>query len=346
MRLIQLDDRTEIERLHQESLAPRVKAKLKDVWVDRSLIKLFYRHPKLRSYVSKLKGYSVEDFLVMSVKDMRSLVKSVDTDMPAVDFSKTNRSVGHEEKAFKLLNSRLRMCFDYEWFSRKAKWNLGMLAEKLNKHLKFCPYCNAETVYAFTIKEGKARVLKSAFDHYFPRARYPFLGLSLYNLIPACTRCNSSLKRNQYTDLVSMAHPYGEGQSDPMSDEDMHRNMKFNLIFNDAKCLSYCGAENIDSIILSERVRGAFDRGLKWEKLFLISDCYTKIYRNDAAVAYRRATAYPQSYVCAKVEELKRAGLPVAGLEEFLYGASLDEEEINSHRFGKLIWDIVETYRK
>ncbi len=346
MRLIQLDDRPEIERIHQESLAPRVRDKLNDVWTDRSLTKLFCRHPKLRSYVNTLNGYSVEDFLVMSVKDMRRLVKSVDTDLPKVDFSKINRCANNEEKAFRLLNSRLRMCFDYAWFSRNARWNLGMLAERLNKRLKFCPYCNAETIYAFTIKGGKAKVLKSAFDHYFPRSRYPFLGLSLYNLIPACTRCNSSLKRDHYEDLVSMAHPYGEEQSDPAADEDMHHKMKFNLVFNDARCLSYCGDENIDSIILSERVKGTFDRGLKWEKLFKISECYTKIYRNDAAVAYRRATAYPQSYVCAKVEELKRAGLPVAGLEEFLYGASLDEDEINSHRFGKLIWDIVETYRK
>ena len=189
-------------------------------------------------------------------------------------------------------------------------------------------------------------MLKSAFDHYFPRARYPFLGLSLYNLIPACTRCNSSLKGDHYEDLVSMAHPYGAGQSDSEADEDMHSKMKFNLIFNDAKCLSYCGSENIDSIIFSERVIGTFDRGLKWEKLFHISECYSKIYRADAAVAYRRATAYPKSYFCSKVEELRSAGLPVVGLENFLYGASLDEEEINSHRFGKLVCDIVDTYRK
>ena len=342
MRLIQLDCRAEIERVHKTVLVPRVKVKLKDMWGRYSPS----RHKNVRNYVSKLRECTVENLLVMSVSDMRSLVATVDTFLPATDFSKKRRGIGDEEAEFRQLNLELRKCFDYEWFSRSKEWNLGMLAEKLNKHLKFCPYCNAETIYAFTIREGKARVLKSAFDHYFPRARYPFLGLSLYNLIPACTRCNSSLKRDQYEDLVSMAHPYGEGQVDSMVDEDMHRKMKFNLIFNDAKCLSHCGAEDIDSIVLSERDMGAFDRGLKWEKLFKISECYTSIYRNDAAIAYRRATAYPKSYFCSKAEELRSAGLPVVGLDEFLYGASLDEDEVNSHRFGKLVCDIVETYRQ
>lgn len=342
MRLIRLDDRTEIELLHKATLAPRVRAMLNGALAKYSVSS----HQKVRDYVSTLRECSVDDFLVMSVSDMRSLVADVDRYLPAVDFYKKKYRKGSEGAEFKELNSELCKCFAYEWFSRNTKWNLGMLAERLNKHLKFCPYCNAETIYAFTIKDGKARVLKSAFDHYFPRARYPFLGLSLYNLIPACTRCNSSLKRDHHEDLVSMAHPYGSGQSDSATDEDMHGKMKFNLIFNDAKCLSYCGSENIDSIILSERIRGTFDRGLKWEKLFHISECYTKIYRTDAAVAYRRASAYPKSYFCSKVEELRSAGLPVMGLEEFLYGASLDDEEINSHRFGKLVCDIVETYRK
>ena len=343
MRLVRLDDRAEIERLHKAALVPLVEVKLKDVLAKYSLS----RHQKVRDYVNKLRKYSPDDFLVMSVTDMRSLVATVDGFYKATDFGKKHHEKGSEGAELKEINSELKKCFDYERFSRNTKgWSLFTLAERLNKQLKFCPYCNAETIYAFTIKGGKAKVLKSAFDHYFPRARYPFLGLSLYNLIPACTRCNSSLKRDHYEDLVSMAHPYGEGQSDPAADEDMHHKMKFNMVFNDARCLSYCGAENIDSIILSERVKGTFDRGLKWEKLFKISECYTKIYRNDAAVAYRRATAYPKSYFCSKVEELRSAGLPVIGLDELLYGASLDEDEINSNRFGKLVCDIVETYRK
>lgn len=343
MRLIKLDGRAEIERKHKEALVLLVEVRFKDILAKYSIS----RHQEVRDYVSKLREFSVEDLLVMPVVDMRSLVVTVDNYLPATDFSKKRHRVGAEEAEFRQLNSELKKCFDYERFSRNTKgWNLFKLAERLNKNLKFCPYCNGETVYAFTIKGGKAKVLKSAFDHYFPRARYPFLGLSLYNLIPACTRCNSSLKRDHYEGLVSMAHPYGEGQSEPAADEDMHRKMKFNLIFNDARFLSYCGAENIDSIILSERVKGTFVRGLKWEKLFKISECYTKIYRNDAAVAYRRATAYPRSYFCSKVEELRSAGLPVIGLDQFLYGASLDADEINSHRFGKLVCDIVETYRK
>ena len=345
MRLIRLEDRAEIERLHKAVLAPRIKSRLDGVLAGYASS----RHQNVCDYVSKLREYSVDDFLVMSVNDMRNLVSAVDSYMPAVPFYRTRCRSGSDEAEFRKLNADLKTCFDYEWFSKKTKdkeWDLWKLAERLNKHLKFCPYCNAETIYAITIKDGKTRLIKSAFDHYFPRGRYPFLGLSLYNLIPACTRCNSGLKGDQYVGLVSMAHPYALEHPDTMTDEDMHHKMKFNLIFNDAKCLSYCGSENIGRIIYSERVKGTFDRGLKWEALFHIGACYTNIYRDDAAVAFRRATAYPQSYLNSKEDELRSAGLPVIGLEEFLYGAPLDQDEINKHRFGKLICDIVETYRK
>lgn len=63
--------------------------------------------------------------------------------------------------------------------------NLGKVwGEKIG--VKICPYCNRS--YIFTLKHGGTR---SQYDHFFPKSLYPYLALSMYNLIPCCPVCNS-----------------------------------------------------------------------------------------------------------------------------------------------------------
>ena len=52
--------------------------------------------------------------------------------------------------------------------------------------VKICPYCNRS--YIFTLKNGGTR---PQYDHFFPKSLYPYLALSMYNLIPCCPVCNS-----------------------------------------------------------------------------------------------------------------------------------------------------------
>lgn len=341
MRLIRLEKKVEIERLHASALSSRVSPRLENVLLRFASSS----YKSVREYVKVLSQYRAEDFLVMPVDDMRKLVRSVDKFLPKSAFYKKRKNFVGDEKEFKEINAGICKCFDYEHFLRMGgPWNAGSLAKHINKQLKFCPYCNAETVYAFEVQKSGVKLIKSAFDHFFPRARYPFFGLSLYNLIPACTRCNSALKHDLSADLTEVAHPYATEDAK----EDMHDGMRFHIIFNDTKSLSYCDEDYIEQIVLAERKKGAFPKGVAWDNVFKIGDCYTAIYRGDAAEAFRRATEYPKSYCEAKAKELKAAGFTTvgAGLETMLYGASLDKNDINRHRFGKMICDIVETYRK
>lgn len=48
-----------------------------------------------------------------------------------------------------------------------------------------CPYCNRS--YIFTSSKSGTR---PQYDHYFPKSKYPYLALSMYNLIPCCSICN------------------------------------------------------------------------------------------------------------------------------------------------------------
>ena len=107
---------------------------------------------------------------------------------------------GRRPKTFK---EKLLAAFGYN----NARHNvLIQLANYLN--IKTCPYCNLH--YTLTIRDIKAQdkqvlMAKMQFDHFFDKATYPFLSMSLYNLIPSCPICNQGKSQSQ---LSLEFHPY------------------------------------------------------------------------------------------------------------------------------------------
>ena len=84
-------------------------------------------------------------------------------------------------------------------------WGAYALAQDLK--VKVCPYCNRQ--YTFTVNKKKnLGGTRPEFDHFFDKARYPYLSLSFYNLIPSCHICNSNLKGTKEFSLVKNIHPY------------------------------------------------------------------------------------------------------------------------------------------
>ena len=59
---------------------------------------------------------------------------------------------------------------------------------------KVCPYCNMNYVVPIYGIKGKAR---ADLDHFYAKHIYPYLSMSIYNLVPACKVCNSSFKRGK-----------------------------------------------------------------------------------------------------------------------------------------------------
>ncbi len=51
-----------------------------------------------------------------------------------------------------------------------------------------CPFCGINDVL------GEYHSKREAYDHYLPKAFYPFNSINFYNLVPACHHCNSSYK--------------------------------------------------------------------------------------------------------------------------------------------------------
>lgn len=83
------------------------------------------------------------------------------------------------------------------------------LSRMLN--IKVCPYCNHNfTLYIDILGKTKKKGLFQ-FDHFYDKSDYPYLSMSLYNLIPSCSLCNHQ-KRTTLLDL--RYNPYFKGISD------------------------------------------------------------------------------------------------------------------------------------
>lgn len=103
-----------------------------------------------------------------------------------------------EDEQKKKVKQLLREIFRYDSFSKRKV--VAEIQEKLN--ISVCPYCNRNYITVIS-KSG----IRAPFDHYFPKSRYPYLALSLYNLIPCCFQCNN-MKNNLDTVKEAILYPY------------------------------------------------------------------------------------------------------------------------------------------
>ena len=70
------------------------------------------------------------------------------------------------------------------------------ISDLFKKHLDIhtCYYCNIDFINIFKTRNKKL-LTGYTLDHIANKAKYPYLALSLYNLIPVCYICNSKLKK-------------------------------------------------------------------------------------------------------------------------------------------------------
>ncbi|MEH7751959.1 hypothetical protein V7457_12480 [Bacillus toyonensis] len=92
---------------------------------------------------------------------------------------------------------------EYIYFYDSPKWNAYEFQKELG--ITICPYCNSQFIFIYESDSGRTRAV---LDHFFDKGTYPFLAISIYNLVPCCKVCNSDFKGRENVTLKTHYSPY------------------------------------------------------------------------------------------------------------------------------------------
>ncbi len=124
------------------------------------------------------------------------------------------------------INKILENTFSYDSEISNNKGRAYQLTHEQGAYT--CTYCNRS--YTFTVvrndsenvffpgfrkNNDKNRVARPHLDHWFDKASNPLLSLNIYNLIPSCPICNSSVKGSEHFSLNTHIHPYLYDKEEP-----------------------------------------------------------------------------------------------------------------------------------
>lgn len=202
--------------------------------------------------------------------------------------------------------------------------------------VRYCPYCNAETVGNMSFKEADGSVFthQSALDHILPKADYPLLSLSLYNLVPCCPRCNSSFKGsadvlNEFKGgVLPRLNPYIENIHDYVAFDYAPKSVRELFPEKDGRSPLYSYVKSAKRKLASR----------KFIKEFHLDECYRDLYMDELSQTLKILSHY--SVFARKALDGKYPGIVESDIDPLMLRAPSSPSEINKVRFGKIMYDI------
>lgn len=197
-----------------------------------------------------------------------------------------------------------------------------------NLEIKTCPYCNRSYISFVKNDDKKTR---PQLDHFYPKAIYPFLACSFYNLIPSCSACNHMKSDDDsYKDEKDgkLVHPYNVKDSD----------FTFSYTFNNLDILKSIDEKNI-KFEDEEKIKITLDR--KYEKNNEYFQLET-IYQNHKDIVIElilKEINYPRSYIN---ELIKNSFGTEEEIYRFIFSNYLKIDDLHKRPLSKLTRDIVE----
>lgn len=228
-----------------------------------------------------------------------------------------------------ILNNELKAVFNYNSFCRADNveaWCAYQLLDKIN--IQVCPYCNIQYITTLYTDKQKTR---AQLDHFFDKASYPYLAISLYNLVPSCAVCNSSLKGKKRFFITTHIHPYVDSFGDKCQ-------FTFELANNIASLITKKGKINIKFKCNTQDSTFKMKAGNNIQT-FLLEELYNQ-HKNIIKETLQKHICYSDEYV----ESLLRAYPGVFNNKDevlrMIFNTELEEVNFNRRPFSKMITDI------
>ena len=195
-----------------------------------------------------------------------------------------------------------------------------------------CPYCNR--MYTFTVdKKNKSR---PEFDHYFPKSIYPYLAITIFNLIPSCSLCNkgksdvNKLNCNQ----SEILYPFEE------SFEDEDKKIRFEIY---SETIDYLYGKNDDiQIILRSQIDNDRNKGIinKYNENLKISNLYS-MHTDYVKEMIKKDIIYNDSMIDELLEEYSDIFSSDEEINSLIYGNYIEEKDYNKRPLAKFTHDLL-----
>ena len=197
------------------------------------------------------------------------------------------------------------------------------LSRMLN--IKVCPYCNHNfTLYIDILGKTNMKGLFQ-FDHFYDKSDYPYLSMSLYNLIPSCSSCNHQKRTTQ---LDIRYNPYFKAISNEfhfkVTDSFQLRSGKKGIDKIDIKIERNARGQGIDELQEDLHLEEQYSRHKD-----IVQEIYDKAYSE---------TYYRNMLTCIPAEDREKL------LNQWL-GISLDMNDIDKRPLTKFSQDVLRQAR-
>jgi len=217
-------------------------------------------------------------------------------------------------------NKSIKFLFDY---TNLRKTYISLFFEN-NLNISTCYYCNIDYINSYNVEKKKKN--KFTLDHYYDKSTYPYLSLSLYNLVPSCYACNSKLKGIvEFTNLSPSFQKF-----------DFKNKVKFKLFLTE-NCvdLNIKSLKNID-IELKENYSNDYNGEKGYIETFKLNERY-KAHKDIVFEMIKKAELYPES----RLKELQDlTGIPYQQIKKDIFNLIDDDMDLSQKPFSKLIKDI------
>lgn len=273
-----------------------------------------YNH--MISHSSKGEKFSINFEKLVCASSKKDLLKQISIFENLIqEDSKGNQKVESNirELIFKIFSGM------YDRFS-KREWAYDFL--RLIE-IEVCPYCNRN--FATVVKWKQ----KPEFDHYFPKgsSKYPYLAISIFNLIPCCSKCNTG-KSDSYVDINAqkVMYPYEEEFGD---------NIVFTTEFDD---IDSWFDEKLNYVV---KLNGANKTLIDaYNKAFSIDELYS-LHCEYAKEIVRNKMMFDDDFMLSIYRSHPKLFSSIDEVREQIYGNYLSIDKSNRRPLSKLTRDIL-----
>lgn len=183
--------------------------------------------------------------------------------------------------------------------------------------VRTCPYCNRQYITPILTSNGKSR---GNLDHLLPKSKYPYFSMSIYNLVPVCNSCNSSLKGDKEFSFDSL-NPYEESLDDYIS---------FKADINSNDIYIKIDKKNDDKEEDIKEVLDTYKLELQYN-----------YHKNQVKELIIKRLAYSEEYINDLITNENLSNISKDEIMENLIGYSKDSKYINNETLSKFRKDIV-----